>query len=160
MALVDRQVNALYDAQANAFRGTELDAALSISECVGFTRTLFDRARVKGYWHVPYVPKIEPKATLPYGWAAAAYWHADRYDTSTISIIPAGKRGWIVAHEAAHILLMAGRSVHEQWEMHGKEYAAVYIWGVSALFGTKWSNRLKRAFAEARIEATCSLKED
>lgn len=160
MAPVDKQVLALYDAQYNAFRGTEVHAALSLSECIGFNRTLFDRARVKGYWFDAYTPIVRVEAMLPNNWAGVAEWQSDSFLSASITLVPGGKRGWIIAHEAAHILLMAGRPLHEKWEMHGKEYAAVFIWSISALFGTKWSNRLKRAFAEARVEAVCSLKED
>ena len=162
MRPVDKQQYLLYDAQWEAFRGSPLHAPLSTSECIGITGTLFARARDKGYWFSSYLPRVEfvDKTALGGSFSGTATWWVDKVEGSYISLTPDGKRGWLLAHEAAHILLMAGRPQHKLLEPHGKEYAAVFIWAVSALFGIKWSNRLKRAFAEARVEAVCSLTED
>ena len=159
MSVVDAQQELLYTAQWEAFKGTEVNAALSGTECIGFNKTLFSRAVAKGYWLGSYVPQIYMKATLG-EYAGIAYYSFGKVEGAHIELTSNGKRGWIIAHEAAHIILCAGRPMHKRFEPHGPEYAAVYIWAISALFGTKWSNRLKRAFAEARIQATCSLKED
>jgi hypothetical protein len=155
----DRQQQKLYDAQIEAFRGTPLHAALSTSECLGFNKTIFTRATVAGYWKGKGIPALTVVPSLGLN-AGMATWYRDSYEDARIELEPGGKRGWIVAHEAAHIILMAGRPEHVAFEIHGKEYAAVFIWAVSSLFGKKWSNRLKRAFAEARIESVCKLTED
>lgn len=161
MRPVDKQVQLLYDAQFEAFKGTALDSPLGTSECLGYNNILFNRAREKGYWLGEHVPPMKFVAQLDNQWSGQARWYWTRLTGCDIQLTPSGKRGWVIAHEAAHILLMAGRPEREMtMEGHGKEYAAVFIWAVSALFGIKWSNRLKRAFAEARVEAVCSLKED
>ena len=162
MRPVDKQVQLLYGAQWAAFKESPLDSPLGMTECVGMTNTLFTRARVKGYWFSGYTPPVtySTKEKLGSEHVGRAVWYTDRAVDSFIVLAPEGKRGWIIAHEIAHLLLMAGRSKHALLEFHGKEYAAVYIWTVSALFGIRWSNRLKRAFAEAHVEAVCSLKED
>jgi len=162
MRPVDKQQLILYAAQVQAFNGTALDAPLGMVECVGMTNTLFNRAREKGYWHGAYTPPVQysTQAKLGGECIGRAVWYTEQPEGSFLVLAPEGKRGWIIAHEVAHLLLMAGRPKHALFEGHGKEYAAVYIWAVSALFGIKWSNRLKRAFAEARVEAVCSLQED
>ena len=160
--VVDKQRDAVYAAEQLAFQGTALYAPLMVNECVGLTNTLFIRAREKGYWLGDYMPtlKFVPQAQLGGRCIGQAQWYTERTEGSCIRLAPEGKRGFILAHEVAHLLLMAGRPQHENLEGHGKEYAAVYIWAVSALFGIKWSNVLKRVFAKARIEAICSLQED
>ena len=160
MRPVDKQQNLLYDAQWEAFKGTPLHAPLGTNECVGMNNTLYSRARAKGYWHSAYTPPIEFVAKLGGMMVGQALHWTNQVAPCYVQVTPEGKRGWVIAHEAAHLVLMAGRPEHAHFEGHGKEYAAVYIWAVSALFGIKWSNRLKRAFAEARVEAVCSLTED
>lgn len=158
---VDRQAWALYNAQFEAFVGTELHSYLTTTECIGFNRVIFDRARANNYWHAAYVPAIEVVQIMPdASWAGCAFWNTDTVTGAYIHLKPEGRLGWVIAHEAAHILLKAGRTANAKYENHGKEYAAVFIWAISALFGKKWSNRLKRAFAAGHVEAACSLKED
>ena len=160
--VVDTQREALYAAETIAFQGTALYEPLMGNECVGMTRSLFIRARSKGYWHGAYTPplKFVPQEHLGGRCIGQAQWYTERTEGACIRLAPEGKRGYVLAHEVAHLLLMAGRPQHENLEGHGKEYAAVYIWAVSALFGIKWSNVLKRVFASMRVEAICSLQED
>ena len=166
MRPVDKQAALLYDAQWEAFCGSPLNEPLASSECVGMNNLLYTRARDKGYWHTPYIPPLRFVAEGTLGWIpqgpiAGMAWHwTNQVEPCYVQLAPEGKRGWVIAHEAAHLILLAGRPAHAHYEAHGKEYAAVFIWAVSALFGIKWSNRLKRAFAEARVEAVCSLQED
>ena len=162
MPTVDAQQNALYAAEQLAFQGTALYAPLMVKECVGMTNTLFTRARDKGYWLSDYTPKLKFVSREHLGGFAwgRAEWYTEQTEGSSIRLAPEGKRGYVLAHEVAHLLLMAGRPQNASLEIHGKEYAAVYIWAVSALFGIKWSNVLKRTFASMRVEAICSLLED
>lgn len=159
---VDRQQFRLYDAQYEAVRGTPLAAPLSTSECIGLNNLLFARAKDRGFWPIDEVPplKFVPKIDHHHPIDGRATWYTALFTGAYIMFTPTGRQGILIAHEAAHILCMAGRPSHAHFEHHGKEYAAVFIWAVSALFGVKWSNRLKRAFAEAKIEAICSLQED
>lgn len=162
MPTVDRQQETLYAAELLAFQGTALYAPLLKKECVGMTNTLFTRARDKGYWLSGYTPELKFVSREYLGGVTCgrAEWYVAHPEGSNIQLAPEGKRGYVLAHEVAHLLLMAGRPQHANLEHHGREYAAVYIWTVSALFGIKWSNVLKRTFASMRVEAVCSLQED
>jgi hypothetical protein len=164
MAPVDRQQIRLYTAQIDAFEATALHTKLGPVECTGLVNSLFTIARERTYWKSPVVPAVQFVDELSYedttGCAAMAVWYADSYEDARIEFKPTGRRAWIVAHEVAHILLQAGREHHRHMEGHGPEYAAVFIWSISALYGKKWSNRLKRAFANLHVESICSLQED
>ena len=165
MTPVDPQCDRLYTAQLEAFKRTTLDSLLAESECTGLVASLFTIARARKYWKSPYTPATQFVADIGmnYGkWSFDAFagWFTEEYTGSYIQFSPNGMRPWLVAHEAGHILLKAGRLAHHDLANHGPEFAAVFIWGISALFGKKWSNRLKRAFAEAHIESICSLQED
>jgi hypothetical protein len=156
---LDKQQYKLYDAQVAAFTGTPLHAALSTSECGRFNRAIFNRATLAGYWHGMSIPTLEIVTCLG-EYEGTAYWFRSTFEKTRIRLTSEGKLGWVIAHEAAHILLMAGRPENIALEMHGKEYVAVYLWAVGALFGKKWSNRLKGAFREVGIESACALKDD
>lgn len=157
----DSQQERLYEAQLEAFNGTPINNALSYSECYKLNKLLFEKARAAGYWSDYIItPSITVVGFLPDNYAADASWYESTRAGAIIRLTSNAKLGWIVAHEAAHIILMAGKPQYRNLEMHGKEFVAVYIWAVRALFGTKLSNRLKRVFAEARIAAYCTLADD
>lgn len=157
----DSQQERLYEAQLEAFRYTTIDNALSSSECHKLNKLLFEKARAAGHWSSYLTtPSLTVVEFLPDDYAAEAIWQESTQAGAIIRLTSNAKRGWVVAHEAAHIILMAGKPQYHNLEMHGKEFVAVYIWAVRALFGTELSNRLKRVFAKASIAAYCTLADD